>query len=1233
MVRLFFPRGRHKAWRSARLLAAQNFWSPYSERQARFGDIEPNFGDTDDIVAAYEPIDPGTMAQPVQKRRKVEHTPSSSDNDEDDASFVSFGDEDEEQEDDGEDSQDGGDSSEGEQNLRSVNGKESGKASGARAESAKPGKAQRGREKATTLSATDHMALSSGNFKSNLFKLQVDELLGQIRPRASGKLESAAETALHSLKRSLEQLSPTEPLGIDKAERALLQQKVAIPFPNPRPPKDAKYKLAFAKPASINVVGSFALKTSPRTAASGVSVDMIVTMPGSLFEEKDFLNHRYFYKRAYYLASLAAGIKAAHPQEFRLRFQHAHDDPLKPVLVVSPPDGSGPEKAPAPKWRINIIPCIADEQFAVEKLWPDRNCVRTITSGEAAKDSSLAPTPFYNSSLRADMLMTASLKLVHGAKKRCEAFADTCLLGGTWLRQRGFASSIDAGGFGNFEWSALVALCLESGGPGGKPLLSPGYSYYQLFKATLQLLAVKDFSAQPLVIGGTDATSPPPVLSRHAPVVWDAERGHNLLYKVQPSSYRLLRHEVRTSLNALADTAHDGFDATFIQKVSEPLLRFDSLVEIPAASLFTSANHDTVDELEVLAEVNDVLTEGLGDRIHQLSITKPPRDSWTLGASPPKAATKGAVTIGLIINPANAKRTVDHGPAAEKKAEAAAFRDFWGEKAELRRFRDGSIRESLVWQHEQGSSIIEQIVRYVLARHVGAAAAADATFFGSGWEKLLPGGSDLAAFAPFMDGFSRLSSDLRGLEDLPLSIRAMTPADPQLRYAAHPAPGKAASRRMPADVVLQFEGSARWPDDLAAIQRTKIAFLLHVKSMLDQSGGSATCRIGLENEGQDILNQGFLEVAYDAAVAFRLRVHHDREQTLLERRLANKSLDPQGKELAALGLAMYKRDYLKNPAHTQSISRLCVLHNALSGAIRLTKRWFAGHLLSNHFDDTLIELFVARTFTQPGPWPTPSSASTGFLRTLAWLARWDWRHDPVILDLSGGGRSSALTAAARTAITTRFEAFRKLDPALNRLALFVATDTDHDGNTWTDGRPAPVIAARMTALAQAACAELTSRQLSLDPAALFASPLTDFDFVLHLDRRVSKSASAAAAKLGADAAFKNLQLAVLDDADARGYDPITAFLADLETSFGAAVVFFHGGAAGDRPVIAGLWRPQASAPRAWKVNLAYSTRPVADETQQGDEATPQAELNANAMIAEMAKLGGELIAKVEVYNH
>ncbi|XP_031255109.1 nucleolar protein 6-like [Pistacia vera] len=48
------------------------------------------------------------------------------------------------------------------------------------------------------------------------------------------------------------------------------------------------------------------------------------------------------------------------------------------------------------------------------------------------------------------------------------------------------------------------------------------------------------------------------------------------------------------------------------------------------------------------------------------------------------------------------------------------FRRFWGEKAELRRYKDGTIAESTVWGSEQWTRhlILKRIIEYVFQRHL-----------------------------------------------------------------------------------------------------------------------------------------------------------------------------------------------------------------------------------------------------------------------------------------------------------------------------------------------------------------------------------------------------------------------------------------------------------------------------------------------------------------------------------
>jgi U3 small nucleolar RNA-associated protein 22 len=114
--------------------------------------------------------------------------------------------------------------------------------------------------------------------------------------------------------------------------------KITVPFPDPKPDKNAAYKLAYAKPSTVNVVGSYVLKTMVRSD-NALAVDMVVVMPTSIFQEKDYLNYRYFYKRAYYLACVAAGLQDAVRDEFVLSFDYLNENDLHPILIVKPISG------------------------------------------------------------------------------------------------------------------------------------------------------------------------------------------------------------------------------------------------------------------------------------------------------------------------------------------------------------------------------------------------------------------------------------------------------------------------------------------------------------------------------------------------------------------------------------------------------------------------------------------------------------------------------------------------------------------------------------------------------------------------------------------------------------------------------------------------------------------------------------------------------------------------------
>lgn len=633
----------------------------------------------------------------------------------------------------------------------------------------------------------------------------------------------------------------------------------------------------------------------------------------------------------------------------------------------------------------------------------------------------------------------------------------------------------------------------------------------------------------------------------------------------------------------------------------------------------TSESPESTDRVpEFCSELYNTLTIGLGDRVKLIYPQYRDNAAWPVTSPSPKS--RHSILVGLLLNVEHVGRIVDHGPPVEDKNAAAAFRAFWGEKAELRRFKDGSIEESLIWDASDGQSILDQIIKYVLQRHLGQEVADKVVFYGNSFNHLIPdpvSSNPLAVYQPTMNAFEILEREIRSLEGLPLQIRQISAASPQLRYSSHEAPtfDPFGSRRQPADIYVQFEGSNRWPNDLLAIQRTKFAFLLKIGELLEGSTNGLVARLGLENEQEKLLNQGFLDIVYPEHAGFRLRIHHEHELGILELSLRNKSSNLGKRDEFAHALSRYKRDCLQRPLHTQAVRTLSTRFPLLSPSIRLMKKWRDSHLLSPHISDELIELLSIRTFITPYPWQAPGSVMSGFLRILSFLSKWEWQSEPLVVDFSNG----EMSAKQYESINVRFQAWRKLDPGMNRVAMFAASNLDPDGISWTEHRPAKVVAARLISLAKAACNLVKEQKLAIQASSLFISSTADYDFVIHLSPKMFGGG-------GYDhqqkrQVFKNLQY---QDPSLAAFEPVQLYLDELTRLYGNNILFFYG--ANEGLCIAGLWNPHVMGSRDWKVNLTYSTRP----TKQSDDADAKLTFNKEATLHDIASLGGDMVSRIEV---
>lgn len=499
----------------------------------------------------------------------------------------------------------------------------------------------------------------------------------------------------------------------------------------------------------------------------------------------------------------------------------------------------------------------------------------------------------------------------------------------------------------------------------------------------------------------------------------------------------------------------------------------------------------------LLSTLSSTIRKALGTRVKACAIIQPAPILRSISQSTPSSPS--FIEIGLVLDQTEAPRLVDYGPPADDPAGSEVFRAFWGPKSELRRFKDGRILESVVWDvshPDERPHIPGRVVRHILQLHfrikledVQRTVYDEVVRLPSSVVKSYSSvAENLMTFRPALSAFDALVKQIKASEELPLALVTASPISPGLRGTSvfYPWPVDLARYRAlpdsikyisPMEAVLQLEKSARWPDDLAAIQKVKLAFFVGIADALRAQDTNIRAAVALDSDATetDIHDNCSLEVLTPAGFAFRLRIYHDREKTLLDGIISDSKATPGAIAAAKDALRIHETRFVHAPRHHAAVAALTHRYPAYGPAIRLTVRWLGAHLLLPHVPHPLVELLVAREFLRPGLPPT--SAPTAFARVVQTLKEWRWREEPLAvplfsaLDEQGGKGSSKLAKDAEDAC----RALRREDPTLSRGAWVVATEEDVHGLRW--GGPKPVVAARVQQIAKATLEHIISREL------------------------------------------------------------------------------------------------------------------------------------------------------------
>ncbi|CAH2355426.1 U3 small nucleolar RNA-associated protein 22 [[Candida] railenensis] len=1099
-------------------------------------------------------------------------------------------------------------------------------------------------------------------FKSNIFKLQIDELIKEVKLKESHVAK--IEKVLHRLHDLISQVPATnEPLTLEQAESkfASSKKKVAIPWPEPKPTK-ANYKFAYLPPQDVSLVGSFGLKTGINSNTNNYnmnSIDIALTMPSELFQPKDYLNYRAFYKRSFYLAWLVEHLIPLSKRNHlpvKISYHFLNGDVLCPVLKLESIHTDNEEDLHfhKTKFTINLVVGFPFGIFDAKKVLPDKNCIRIDTT----EKGELPATPIYNSSLLSSTSYDYYLKFLYTSKKSAEAFKDACILGRLWLMQRGLSSSFNDGGFGHFEFAILMSALLQGGGVNGNKILLHGFSSYQLFKGTIKYLATQDLNSGYLSFSsliGESSNSKYSSEGFNTPTIFDKNIKLNVLWKMTPSSYQYLRQKAIETLVLLNDVVKDRFDPILLSKSNINQLKYDLVASLTfpeeIAQSFGAIEKIMFITLErwLRHKIYLILKTGLGDRVHGINI-KVEKETTAFGINKrkPSASTNNKFIIGLTLNPEECEKLVTKGPNQTDTEEGSKFRSFWGNRASLRRFKDGTIQHCVVWQqsNKKGEPIVLSIMKYVLDAKLLEGISEHLYSESSLFNGLLPtplsgGNNGYNLLRNSLDGFSRVLSNLDGV---PLQIKSLSPgASPALRYTSllQPVPFATASPDFWNEIILQFESSTKWPDEINSLEKTKSAMLLKFCELLEDTVYKAF--ITKDDFIPFNFNVCCLNILTPEGFGFKMRILTERDEILYLRAIENAT--PNEKAIVQDTYLRFNQKYIGSIKHTRTITSLSHHFHYYSSTVRIFKHWLDSHLLLKHMNDELIELIALKPFVDPAPYSIPHSTETGFLSILNFLSTWNWKEDPVILDLvksqttideltpeeelkQANKLTDRLTIPAYRIIESNFQKIRKVDPNGIKTQLFIGSKDDPSGILWSNELTLP-IASRLTALARLSITLIKQQQQSqseIDESTIsliFTPALKDYDFTIKVK---TNSLTSSSGILPANK-FKNLigtESSFPDDI-CGSYDLVQEFYKELSKMFGNIIIFstkkFTGlSSDGASNVIAGLFVPATNTKKKFRVGLGLNVKPIDKE---------ECIINKEAIFNQINLLGGDLVQSIK----
>ncbi|KAI4493829.1 hypothetical protein M0804_002005 [Polistes exclamans] len=1062
-------------------------------------------------------------------------------------------------------------------------------------------------------------------FHSNLFRLQIEELLAEVKLK--NKYKNLFDAWFIKFKANIESLQETDELKFSDEN---IYKKLHLNIPILNVPEDARGTFKFLKPLSIVIIGSYSFDC---TVGTNTAIDIMIQMPGNLFQKHDYQNYRYLRKKAIYLTYITANI-----EDDLVDKKLFLGSNLKPILKIVPPGILGK------KLSIHIHISAHENTFKLNRFLPEKNSIRpNWFFKEEVENAPLTPTPHYNSIILHDLTMLETNSHNIELIKKYPNIRDGIILLKIWLSQRQLMKSHD--GFSSHIITMYVLYLLKI------KKLNTFMSSYQIVRNVWCTLVQNGWYENGIsMYQGDDSQKRISVYHKYYDCIFlDPSGYHNLAAFVSRDTFCWVQREAEISLQHLDNVNVNSFPSIFMQKV--PFYNaFDNILCIEDDEIIekiVDSNSSKDDKLDygidkrnqAISIFMKVLKQGLGNRVRRICVLPEELRQWECEKE--MSNNIGKISIGIDLNPDFCFNIVEKGPEANLP-EAASFREFWCNKSELRRFQDGSIREAVVW--DKGKTlhgrrmICKKIIKFLLKLKFNLAPN-QYLYLANQMEDILQlnkikithfvYGTGEEATLRVIKAFNSLEKDLMSLVDIPLSITGVQGSSAAFRYTEVFPPlattyrpnhkiieegedylmlktkniNKVPRYVHPLDISLQLSTSGKWPEELEAIRKTKTAFHIQIAECLRKQHN-------LNAQGHvthiDVFKDGFV---------FRLRVAHQKEIALLKHQVDEDGVVKYRDNEESIELE--KKLFLL-PKLSSTLHGIHSQHPSFGAACCLTKRWLSAHLLDDfHMPTIAVELIIASMYLMPEPYKHTHMPQVAFLRVLEMFAREYWNTDPVIVNFN-----DEMSKEEIIEVETLFGTSRDSLPPL-----FISTPYDQKESLWTKKAPSVLILNRICLLARESL-KLFEQQFNtrtmLDCKALFRSPISEYDCLIHLKpllnpRRLQGVDLDEKYPVVEWHPYKPHSLQKIPVID---FDPIQCFLKELRDGYSKFALFFHDTYGG--MVIGVLLKPTALEEKDFKVSNMNCRKLNNDG---------KLVLNSSTMIQDFYVLGKDLVRGIEVTSN